>query len=325
MVVWPEGALGYDPRVLHTDELQALAKETGVYVMLGYGFRTAAGLRNEAIVLTPEGEFLEPYGKDHPVVWLGETSISGGTYPAQETALGTVGTIICYDLNFTDTARKIAGNGAQLIAVPSNDWPALAVKQYSNLTLRAAENRVALVKADTQYDSAIIDPSGRIVSKGVSTEPGQRILVADVPLGRADAPLIHLGDWMGWLCIAATAAFMVMGFTMGRMARRPRPAESEAVELEKATERALFRDWVTLVPDPQHVQAHPGSGVHGGHAQVGGECEAPGAAVGEMQKEVGGEEAQREGGEAEEVPIVAGTEVGVPGDREEEHAARAYC
>jgi apolipoprotein N-acyltransferase len=29
---------------------------------------------------------------------------------------------ICCDLDFTDTARKLARQGAQLIAVPSNDW-----------------------------------------------------------------------------------------------------------------------------------------------------------------------------------------------------------
>src|SRR6266496_3611903 len=120
--------------------------------------------------------------------------------------------IICYDLNFTDTARKMAANGAQVIAVPSNDWPALATKQYSSLALRAVENRVTLIKADTQYDSAIIDPAGRIVSIGVSTRLLQNIRVADVPLGKADAPLIRLGDWVGWLCIAGIVAFTVLAW-----------------------------------------------------------------------------------------------------------------
>ena len=153
-------------------------------------------------------------------MWLGETSLTGGTYPTHDTALGTLGTIICYDLNFTDTARKMAANGAQVIAVPSNDWPALATRQYSNLALRAVENRVTLIKADTQYDSAIIDPAGRIVSSAVSTQPLQTILMATVPIGKADAPLIRLGDWVGWLCIAGILAFMVLNFIITRRTRR---------------------------------------------------------------------------------------------------------
>ncbi len=239
IAVWPEGALNYDPQVSHTEDFRALVRETGVYLVLGYGFRTPAGLRNEAIVLTPQGEFLEPYGKDHAVTWLGETSVTGGNYPTYETAVGTLGTIICYDLNFTDTARKIAGNGAQVIAVPSNDWPALATKQYSNLALRAVENRVTLIKADTQYDSAIIDPTGRIVSIGVSTRPLQNILVADVPLGRANALVIQFGDWMGWLCIAGTVAFMVLDISTRRMARRHGAADSGGRQLSKATTKYL--------------------------------------------------------------------------------------
>jgi apolipoprotein N-acyltransferase len=225
LVVWPEGALSFDPQVSYTAQLRALTRETGVYLALGYGVRMGAGLRNEAVVLTPDGQFLGPYGKDHPVVWLGETSLSGGTYPTYQTPLGTLGTIICYDLNFTDTARKTAANGAQIIAVGSNDWPALAVKQYTNLVLRAVENRVTLIKADGRYDSAVIDPTGRIVALAVTPDGGQATLVTDVPIGRANAPLIGLGDWLGWLCIAGTALFAGLGMVSGRRAGKAQPSE----------------------------------------------------------------------------------------------------
>jgi predicted amidohydrolase len=46
-------------------------------------------------------------------------------YPVFETPAGKLGTIICYDLTYADTARGAAHNGAQLIAAPSNDWPEL--------------------------------------------------------------------------------------------------------------------------------------------------------------------------------------------------------
>jgi len=220
LVVWPEGSLNYDPTLRNSDLFRALVQDTGVYLVLGYGVQAPAGWRNEAVLLTPQGDFMQPYGKDHPVVWLGETSLTGGSYPTYPTGLGTLGTIICYDLNFTDTARNMAANGSQFIAVPSNDWPGLATKQYSNLALRAVENRVALVKADTQYDSAIIDPTGRIISRAVSTIPLKNILIADVAPGTANAPLITLGDWVGWLCIAATAAFALLSLLTSRRARR---------------------------------------------------------------------------------------------------------
>jgi apolipoprotein N-acyltransferase len=211
LIIWPEGALSVSPWTTRTADFQALARETNAFIVVGYGYHTAGGLANEAVVISPAGELLPPYAKDHPVVWMGETSATRGTYPAHPTPLGTIGTVICYDLNFTDTARKIAANGAQIIAVPSNDWPAMAAKQYTNLVMRAVENRVALVKADTRYDSAVIGPTGAIIARQVSSVPFQAILVADVPLGRANAPLIWLGDWVGWLCVGGLVAFLIFG------------------------------------------------------------------------------------------------------------------
>ena len=172
--------------------------------------KTEQGLRNEVTVLTPEGEFLGVYGKDHPVAWGGETSLTRGTHLAYDTSLGCLGTIICYDLDFTDTARKVARNGAQIIAVPSFDWPEIAAKHYSHVVFRAVENRVALVKADVAFDSAIVDPYGRILARAVTPEGEQAVLVADVPLGTADAPAIRQGDWVGWLCVVGMVILAVL-------------------------------------------------------------------------------------------------------------------
>jgi apolipoprotein N-acyltransferase len=225
LIVWSEGALAYDPQVRDTEELQALAGATQTHIVIGYGFRTPQGWRNEATVLAPDGQFLGVYGKDHPVVWLGETSISGGSYPVYPTALGPLGTIICYDLDFTDTARKVAANGARLIAAPSNDWAGLADKQYTFLVFRAVENRVAVVKADTGLDSVIIAPTGEIVARSVSSTVRPDILLASVALGRGDAPLIRLGDWVGWLCIAGTLLFAALGPLTQRRALRGVPVQ----------------------------------------------------------------------------------------------------
>jgi len=208
MVVWPEGALSFDPQEEDRLDLRELAAETDAHLAVGYAVLLDEGLRNEATVLTPEGEFLGTFGKDHPVTFGGETSLTRGTYPVYDTALGKLGTIICYDLDFTDTARKLARKGAQLITVPSNDWSAITYKHYTHLVFRAVENRVAMIKADGSFDSAVIDPYGRVV--GLATEPqgGEATLVTDVPLGRGTGTLnTRLGDWVGWLSLAGLAFF----------------------------------------------------------------------------------------------------------------------
>lgn len=217
-IVWPEGSFLWDPQVEDRLDLRGLASETDAHLALGYLVILENGFRNEATVLTPQGEFLGVFGKDHPVVFGGETSLSRGTYPVYETPLGRLGTIICYDLDYTDTARKLAAQGAQLIGVPSNDWGSIADKHFTHLVFRAVENRVALVKADGGYDSAIIDPYGKILSLAAFPAGGEATLVADVQIGDGKGTITtRLGDWAGWLALAGMIFF---GFGAGWLEKK---------------------------------------------------------------------------------------------------------
>jgi apolipoprotein N-acyltransferase len=208
LVVWHEGALPFDPREENPEAFQELASELDIHLVIGYGLETEPGYRNEALILTPEGEFLGPYGKDHPVAWSGEKSLTRGPHRAYPTSLGRLGMIICYDLDFTDSIRKVAQDGARLVAVPSLDWPAIAAKHYTHLVFRAVENRTAVVKADIAFDSALIDPRGRILASAVSAEAEREILIAEIPLGPQQTWVRHLGDWFGWLCLVGMIAVL---------------------------------------------------------------------------------------------------------------------
>lgn len=226
VIVWPEGALQVDPQETDALGLVDLARETGAYLVIGYVAEVSDALfRNEATVISPAGEFLGVFGKDHPVVFGGETSPTRGTYPVYDTPLGVMGTIICYDLDFTDTARKLARQGAQLIAVPSNDWPGITHKHYTHVVFRAVENRTAMVKADGGYDSAIVDPYGRVLSLATYPEGGEATLVNDIPLSTGRTAAVRLGDWFGWLSLAGLAFFtvgerrLVKNASLGKMER----------------------------------------------------------------------------------------------------------
>jgi len=213
IVVWPEIAIEGDPQVTNTAEFRQLAAETNAYLNLGYFVEVTDRLwRNEVTVLAPDGQFLGVYGKDHPVVFAGETSLTRGAYPVYATPLGKIGTIICYGLDFTNTARKVTRNGAQWILVPSHDWPAIATKHYTHLVFRTIENRVSMVKADNGgNDSVILDPYGRIITAAITPggdKTGQ-VISADVPLGSGDSLAVRWGDWTGWLALAGMVFFMV--------------------------------------------------------------------------------------------------------------------
>jgi apolipoprotein N-acyltransferase len=235
LIVWREKALRFDPTERHTTELRALAREIGAYIAIGYGIDTPDGQRNEATVIAPDGSFLGAYGKQHPALMFDDdrTSISRGDFPVYDTAIGRLATIICYDLDFTDTAREMARRGAQLLAVPSWDPQGDATKHYPLLVFRAIENRLTMVKAETMYDSAIIDPYGRILDRVVSPHGSRATLVADVPLGSGKSAFVTLGNSFGWLTAALAACLLLLAGRQHHNTTAPQPrvkTEGRAVD-----------------------------------------------------------------------------------------------
>jgi apolipoprotein N-acyltransferase len=233
LVVWPEASLTVDPAVSFRSELSTLARETGATLVIGYVVFGPRGKRNEAVTIEPSGQFIGLFGKDHPVAFLGETSLTRGKYPTVDTSFGTIATAICADIDFTDTVRKLARRGARLIAVPSADWAAIASKHYTLAVFRALESGAAIVKSEFSVDSAIVDASGRILASEVSPAGSAAVLVADVPLRTGAPPLAaRWGDWAGWFSVVAR-----VGLALCELLRRRRvtaPAGTSVVAVAPA-------------------------------------------------------------------------------------------
>ncbi|MGW8317280.1 MAG: nitrilase-related carbon-nitrogen hydrolase, partial [Bacteroidales bacterium] len=223
LIVMPELGLGFDPQVEHTKEFKALASETGAYLWIGYGVDDPRGWRNEMTLLTPQGEFLGVYGKNHPTSPGEPRIITSGHYPVYEVVSNRVSTLICNDVHYTDVSRKLARGGAQLIAVPTLEGPGIALEQVAQSVMRAVENRVAMVKVDVAYASAIIDPYGRILALENGAPEGKAFaLVSEVPLGTARTLYGRTGDLIGWCCLAGLLFFI---FFQRRISRSPRKVD----------------------------------------------------------------------------------------------------
>ncbi|HID63921.1 MAG TPA: hypothetical protein EYP49_14465 [Anaerolineae bacterium] len=222
LVVWPEASLWLDPQE-HPEiktRLVRLVRETGIYLVsthfilpeegnLGWWLGFVPGMRNEATVISPDGEFLGIYGQDHPIPFTGEAFITERTYPTYQTPFGTLATIICYDNAFTDTTRKLVRKGAQVVAHPTHDWQPMVVIDPLHDIFRAAENRVSIVKADWRYGSAIIDPYGRVLAASPTDRRTKMVLMADVPVPSSGGTFFtRTGDWFGVLCLLGMVAFI---------------------------------------------------------------------------------------------------------------------
>ena len=166
IVVWPEETLNYDPRVIDTAWIPALVRQTGVYLAMGFTPNATDGSApNTALLWSPDGSVASVYYKTKRVLAEGESFTPGTAYPTVETPYGTVGIIICFDIDFPDgPARRVAANGARMILAPSIDFASVADARSASTAYRAIENRVAMVKADVAWDSVIVAPNGRVIT-----------------------------------------------------------------------------------------------------------------------------------------------------------------
>ncbi len=223
LIVWPEATVWRDVQAdtEARERLAAFAREMDAYLLAPYFVDTdPRGFRNEAVLISPQGEFLGMYAKNYPIIYVGEQSVTGGDHPVFPTSLGTFGTMMAYDSDFPDVARKLTANGAQLIAVTSHDWVEMSPFQVAASVQRAAENNVTVVKADWRYGSAVMLPSGEIIASTSALEPARTVLRAVVPVPESSGTLYtRTGDWFAGLC-----ALLVVGL-LGRLLWARRSAD----------------------------------------------------------------------------------------------------
>ncbi len=190
-------------------KFQALARELGVVLPVSF-FELAGQARfNSVATIDSSGEILGVYRKSHIPDGPGYTEKyyfnPGDTgFKAYPTAIGTVGTGICWDQWYPESARAMALLGAEILLYPTaigsepegvaspnthHAWQrAMIGHAVCNAMYLGAANRVGteIIEGLEQsyYGSSFIcDPSGEKLAEANQTE--ETVLIADLDLERA--------------------------------------------------------------------------------------------------------------------------------------------
>jgi predicted amidohydrolase len=168
-----------------TEPVQDIARRLAVHVVLGTYERgpERGTVYNTAALIGPDGSILGAYRKTH--LFCGEDRFGGGWVTAGdraivvETALATIGLIICFDGDYPELSRVEAVLGAELICRPSALLRSADIWELTNRA-RAYDNHVFVVAANaTGVDPAgviyfgnsmIVTPIADVVARGASHE-----------------------------------------------------------------------------------------------------------------------------------------------------------
>ena len=171
-----------------TARLAALATEKHAYVVAGIYERDGHAIYNTAILLDRSGRVVGKYRK----VYIPREELEGGitpgsAYPVFQADFGSIGLMICWDVQYADPARAMARQGAELLLMPIWGGDETLAKA------RAIENHVYLASSGYDFPTLLIDPLGRTL---VRTEKDGTVVSATIDLNQR-LPDEWLGDMRG--------------------------------------------------------------------------------------------------------------------------------
>ena len=240
IIVWPETCIpaNIDRKAWVYDYVTGLSLECGVPILCGLFTRVAEGSSadyNSIVVALPDGSIYDTvYNKRNPVPFgefvpfrnlvvtlippLAEINTLAEDIPAGEDsvvfdlALGNVGSLICFDSIYERNAMDSIGNGAQLLAVSTNDswftdsrgvW-----MHHAQSQLRAIETGRWVVRSANTGVSSVINNRGEVLEKLDPLKTGY--VLEEVRLSDRVTAYSVIGNVFAYACLAVCAAAILL-------------------------------------------------------------------------------------------------------------------
>jgi apolipoprotein N-acyltransferase len=247
-VIWPEDSSDIDPFV-NADAVQEITKAAdaiGAPILVGTvldapdGTQETPEYTNSMIVWNPitgpadrhDKEIVQPFGEYLPMPWLfrhlsGYADRAGHFVPRINSDVVNiagvpVGVSTCWEVIFDREPRKAVLNGAQLLAVPSNNATfnkIMSEQQLAFAKVRAVEHDRYVVVAGTTGISAVIAPDGRELTRTDFFEPAY--LDTQVRLKTELTPATRWGPILQWMLVATAGAVILVAIRHNGWFPRP--------------------------------------------------------------------------------------------------------
>lgn len=235
LIVWPETATPFffQTEYNYREQLINFVKTNHVYLLFGspaFGYtKTGIHYYNSAFLLSPDGSVIGRYDKRH-LVPFGEylpfkhiffflrklTESIGDFTPGEQNNLLVfknvkIGTLICYEIIFPQLSAHDVRNGANLLVTITDDaWFGNTSAPYQHLsmaTFRAVENDRFVVRAANTGITAVISPTGKILTATKLFVPG--FIDYNVSLLKSKTFYTRCGDVFVYICIGIFIIFVI--------------------------------------------------------------------------------------------------------------------
>lgn len=257
-VIWPENSSDIDP-MTNADAAQQIAvaaRAVGAPILVGAVIArpdwtpdnptasnsvvvwdpvSGPGERHDKQIVQPFGEYLPWRSFFRRLSSYADRAgyfVPGGGTGVVHAAGVPIGVATCWEVIFDRALRESVRNGAQVLAVPTNNATFdqnMSEQQLAFAKVRAVEHDRYLVVAGTTGISAVIAPDGHEISRTQFFTPAY--LDAQVRLKTAQTPATRWGPAVQWALVSAAVAVLVVamlhnGWFMRPLRRRRHRTES---------------------------------------------------------------------------------------------------
>lgn len=242
LVVWPENASDIDPfrNADAAEEITAASEAVGAPILVGavlvnsdrtttnsvivWDGSAGAGERHDKRIIQPFGEYL-PY-RDFFRFFSEYADKAGNFVPGDGNGVVhadgiPVGVATCYEVAFDRALTESVRDGAELIAVPTNNATfgdtEMTYQQLAMSQVRAVEHRRDVVVAATSGVSAIIGSDGSVLQQSELFVPAA--LVSEVSLRTETTLATRLGPIPEYLLSLGALVALALAVVGGRGSR----------------------------------------------------------------------------------------------------------
>jgi apolipoprotein N-acyltransferase len=248
LVVWPEAATPfiYEREPVYQLQLVSMASRASAPLLFGspavrFDAERKPFLLNSAYLLSPQGQLLGRYDKQHLVPFgeyiplkssllffldklvegIGDFQAGPGPIvlsfqPSADSSFSRsvkFGVVICYEVIFPDLVRRMALGGAEFLVTITNDaWfgdSSAPFQHFAMVVFRSVENHLAFARAANTGISGFIDPFGRIIEASpLFTEAA---LQATIPVRQTRTFYSRHGDVFAYGCMLISLLLSLYG------------------------------------------------------------------------------------------------------------------
>jgi apolipoprotein N-acyltransferase len=189
------------------DEFREVARKNDIYLAIGY--LNIPARENRLLFTAPDGRILAQYTKTHLTPF--EDFNRGNDLPSVVDVCGfKAGGMICHDDNFARLSRRYGRAQTQIVVVPTHDWATVKGAHLQSSIHRAIECRYAILRPAENGISAIIAPTGEVLTRMDHYKEGPGFVIAEVPLCSETTLFSRFGHWPAPAAAIYLAVYVVL-------------------------------------------------------------------------------------------------------------------